>query len=528
MKRIIALLIFVNLFLIAQDNNQVELPDFVIIGKRKAQLPTKEKIKPQGSIFTDDYLKPAIPLSEHKITDFKNLSLEFQKESKGNIFNNRFEFGLGFYTWPEVDLIMSKVFKNSYIMARIFGNNEREYISKSGVNQLNASFKYNYLIPNDYDFLPGSQIFLKTEYDRKISNFFASKYDDVKKESRTIHNFYIDAGWEHKYYDNFQFLFNIKQNLMFLNNIKNKSYENNLYFDFNPSYKISDVTLNNDLSYSATSFNQEDSLVSDNTIMNNTFYANYEFNQDVAIFAGVFLSKAKEPKLFARPHLGFIWRTMDRTWIKLKYTPVQKMYTTSNILENNLYYSLNEKSILETQNSAYNFTIDYQYYNFLQNLFSVSYIDYKNYSIFKYNDSLATFELNNAKVKQLTIENTTIYNTGYYGIFTSNLKFNFIKTKDGDKVPFIPFFTLNLFYNYELFKNFYIEPKASLQLKILSDTSQKQSLNNFDLGIKFYYKLGNKLDVFVKFNNIIDNENYYYYYYRQRKFEILGGITYSW
>lgn len=528
MKRIIIILCIVNIYLLAQDNNQVELPDFVIIGKRKAQLPAKEKIKPLGSVFTDDYLKPAIPLSQHKITDFKNLSIELQRDQLGNNFNNRLDFGLGFFTWPQIDLFISKTYKNSYLITKLFGNNEREYVDKSGVNELNILAKYNLFVPNDYDFLPGSQLLFSAQYDRKITNFFASKYNDVKDKSRTIHNFDLNAGWDHKYYDNFQFLFNVNQNLLFINNIKNKSYENNLIFDFSPSFKFSDITVNNNLYYQATSFYEKDSVIADNTLLNNNFYLSYDIDQNISLYGGAFISKSKETKLFAKPHLGLTWKVLEKTWLRVNYIPTQKLLTSKDLLDKNLYYSLNRKSTLLTLSSSLNFSIDYQYYNFLQNLLTFSINNYFNYPIFKYYDSLAIYDVENISAKQFAIENTTLYNTDYYGIFTFKFMFNFIKTKDGKKIPYTPIFNMNIFYNYQLFKDFYIEPNLNINYKVYSDTSFTKSKNFASLGLKLYYNLTKNLNFYVNFNNVTNKENYYYYFYRMKKFEIIGGLTYSW
>ncbi len=527
MKKIIFLIFVLILPVLAQDNRNVELPDFVIIGKRKTQLPTKEKLKVAGSIFTDEYLKPAIPLDYLKISDFKNINIEIPNNAENNKLNGRLDFGLGFYTWPEVELMISKSFKNSYLITDLYGINEREYTKKSGVNNLKINALYNLFIPNDYDFLPNSKMSLGGGYDRKISNFFASKFENIQNHSRTTHNLYFSAALENKNYDNFQFSINYNQHFLFLDNIKNKDYENILKFNFFPSVKIYDFILQDDFDYKNQSFFSNDSLLSDTYLLDNTFKLKYNISNNFALMLGIYSSAYQGEKIFVRPHISYNWRIDDYLWFKGEYSPRKNLLTVNDILQQNFYASLNEKTILNTQTYSFKFALDYQYYKYLQNIFAININKYKKFYYYSYNDSLANYDLINTKASEFNIQNTLIYNTLYYGLLTSIIDLNIVKDDNNKKIPFIPLLNIQFIYQYN-YGNFTFEPNVNIAIKNYTDLKNNENKNFIDLGIKTSYKFAQNADIFIKFNNITNSKNYLYNYYLQKKFEVLGGLIYKW
>ncbi len=133
MKKIIPLLVLINIICFAQDNKKsnqnVELPDFVITGKENVSIESAKKIPPDFiSTVSPNFLKPVFSPEELEMKEISNpVKNEIALFDSLDYISGVLEAGLGIYTLPTTTLKLGIPFSSGIFDAFVNVDNKRKY-----------------------------------------------------------------------------------------------------------------------------------------------------------------------------------------------------------------------------------------------------------------------------------------------------------------------------------------------------------------------------------------------------------------
>lgn len=530
MKNIFILLV-VSTIAFSQNNKEVELPDFVIVGKKKVQLNNQQKPKIQTSIITQSFMNQEVGTDQLKLSELSYpISNDIILEKPSEKFNGKIDIGVGMYSWPDADMSITKEFKHSMLMGELIGLNEREYIKNSGQNKLSAQLGYSYFIPTDYAFLPGSKLLLNTSYERDIYKFFGATDSAVKSKDRNIYNFGIGFGLESRFNENFKFALYGNQHMLYLDNMSDNNYESNFDAKLDMEINFLSLVFNSNTIYKKQGLLHSDSLLFNLNFIKTKLSTKVDFERNMYFELGAMVSKADSEKVHFRPQLAYGINLSNTVWMRLSYEPQQEMNSLLDFLSQNRYINFDNVYNVQTENNKFEFSINYQYYRYFQILSKISYAKVRKMPYFLMPDSAGQFQLSRTNADDIEFRNQLLFHLGPLGMLYGDVNLSFIKNDDGKYLPYYSMLSANIYYKYDINNSFTIEPSMVFRSSAYKDLENKlPKTNNFiNFSCKFSYKFSNNVDLFLCGNNLIDYKNYYYDIYREKKIEALAGFTYKW
>ena len=116
MMKLLLIFFLVPFICFPQDENKqdqnVELPEFVITGTEAVSIEKAKKIEPDfGSTISQDFLKPAFPAEQLPIREFVNpIKENINLKDSVHYLNGRFNAGLGSLSIPRADILVTNPF----------------------------------------------------------------------------------------------------------------------------------------------------------------------------------------------------------------------------------------------------------------------------------------------------------------------------------------------------------------------------------------------------------------------------------
>ncbi len=524
-KYLIALLFALTVYAQTNDDQKIELPDFVITGVKEIDFPAKDKIKPELSVKVDNIELQQAEDKDPSIPDVINsnapelLPPVFKTK---DFINGRIKLGAGIYTLPEGIFQLSGNTENFLINGKIYGQNVTDYVNRAGITSSGAGLLSEYNVGNNSTFLPGLKLKFSGNFERESAGFFASDTASFKrlKEMGDI-SFGVSNFWD----ENINYSVNYQKLISRIKEIGLKEDQDN--FEIFASGGISEFTVKGDVTFSKVKY-------SNDTISNSV-----NFNKVYAAIVSDLI-----PRLILEGGINYFWAN-DASRIKLnlsaefyigngitiygRFNPKAYLHTNRMLLSENRYFLpdvplvpvVNEKNSLE-------FSAKYQLATYVEINAGYGLKTFSSKPFYLNDKGIFRLGLMNS-VKENYLFANCLFHNGPYGKFYAGAKINSTTFPGGNKLPYSPSFFLNLDYTY----SFLFDLDAGINLKY-TGSSYSDILNTIEnpafaqVDICLLYKISPEIDALLRFENLLNRKNYIWGIYEQKPVDIIAGVEYHW
>ncbi|MCX7797333.1 MAG: hypothetical protein N2249_01770 [Melioribacter sp.] len=527
MKKFLLLTILLTVVLKAQtEEREVELPDFVIIGRQRIEVQPAVKDKPDFmKIISEDFLLPKYPPEELPLlltSEIKSTTPNL--DDLNNAFFGSLYVGLGKHTYPVGELNLNKSIDYYLLHAKIFGSNIKEYVPYAGYNVSGVSIDNTLFVSTKSNFLEGSEIKLNGNYIRDSYRFFGSiKSDSLRETNRFYGNFSISNNYNQW----FNFGINFQPKFLSISdiNLKEKLIEGTGFSEI----KFSKIAFGGNLLYKKQYLQNNISGV-DN-------YDYYLFNGYLKIFSiknillntGVVISKNKSND-FLRPFGSIEMKLSEGLIFSSEFKPYTNFSTVLDFIDNNLYVINTAKdNVYDEIPINLSALIKYENKEGLSLKLSGTYKKHKNFLYFEDEFNEGFFHVNSAEAKEFLLNFGILYNTFNYGKFDMTFKYHSVKDINNHIIPFNPLYNLIINYYYNFSFGLSLQTSYQFFKESYADLLNKSLIEDYhNLSLSMIYNFFNNLSIKVDFQNILNRSNFVLKGYRGKSFDVILGIEYRW
>jgi len=529
-KKIIIILLIIPVLIFSQEkskNQNIELPEFVITGVQKISFPVMKKHRPKLiPVISGKYFKPYISPDKLTLASFsKPQSLKILVHKPQKFFNGEVEVGAGIYTQPigKFNYHINKGY--THIYANIEGLNIRDYVPNSNFNSTKFKLGSDFTISRNSKFLPGSKFSVQGNYKKSLYYLFASSTPKLERN-----NEYATGTIK------FQNYFSKKFNFVLSGNIKNLRFHENDLEETTINGKA-DFRINWErFSIFGTGVYKTQSLK--NSAVNSK--NNYMYGGKVLIninpskivnanFGAVYTKQ--DTNLLIQPIIELTASIDKGITLIAKYEPSAEFKTISDFQKENRYLKkFNFNNLFTMKNTDFTLALRYQYYKYFEINGGVNYKTVENMPYYEGGINKSDFEIMTSDyIKTAELFLNFLFYNGPYGYFYGNIKLQDSKFRNEKHVPYSPLISSNLIYGFNIL--------SSLKLKIGLEYYSKAYINsantteipdNINGNAEVEYELTKNLSVYVKFENLLNRNNYLYFGYKEKPFDVIGGISYMW
>src|SRR5665647_1048605 len=189
MKMVLIFFIVVPYICFSQDNKKqeqnVELPDFVITGTEAVSVEKAKKMEPDfGSTISEEFLKPAFSAEQLELRNFVNpIKENINLTDSVHYLNGRFNAGVGSLSMPKADILSTIPFNGGIFEWFALTDNRRAYISNSDRYNLGGGLNLSLFTKNNSSFLPGTEIKFHGNYDLSSYKFYGSTVNPAQRRT---------------------------------------------------------------------------------------------------------------------------------------------------------------------------------------------------------------------------------------------------------------------------------------------------------------------------------------------------------
>ncbi len=523
---IIYFILFFSLAALAQEdkNPNVELPDFVITGRDVIVVRRVDKIPvDMVSTVSEEYLKPAIKPEKLEVLEISNpVERDLSILDSADYHRGFISVESGRYKLPAGEINYTFPFERGMLHGIISGLNQLEYVNNSDRQSIFGALKFNYLLPIDGHFIPGTKITLGGKHDKNIFKFFGSTKPDLK---RTLNIGTANAGIQNLFMKQFIFDLNFAGDFTYLDDAEftESLLSTNAFARFQ--------TENFGLGIKGNFQNQSlrtDSLtdVSSNFVFLRPSFSLELFDKVKAEFGFSFNNSEgnKFSALFAAAGVE-----LAENFILLgEYSPEAEFITAGKLMRGNYYFTQQTiQNIFLKKKNKIKAVVKYEHDKYYQIDGGIEYYKAENLPYYFNPNQSGFFEIATTSATNLNLFLNLIYHMGPYGILYSS--FDYIKTENlnNKQIPYYPIFKASLSYGYD-FSNVL---RADASVKYLSDryadlrnTAKLKSF--FNLGFKITYVLREQFLLTLEVENILNTKRYLWQGYQEKPFDASIGFNF--
>ena len=171
----LSFIFFISLYAQDKQNQNVELPDFVITGKNVVNMQSvNKKAPPVLEIISKNFLQPVYSTENLKVINIKSKNINpFTFKKKAEVFNGGAVLKGWIYSIPQGSLFLSKPFSNGIFQFNIDGANMRAHVKNSEYTTVKGSAGLTFFVKNNSDILPGTKISFNGFYGTRKYKFYA-------------------------------------------------------------------------------------------------------------------------------------------------------------------------------------------------------------------------------------------------------------------------------------------------------------------------------------------------------------------
>ena len=519
---------FLCTILFAQDkeNQNVELPDFVITGKNVVNIQSvNKKAPPILSIISKDFLQPVYSTENLKVSEIKSKNLSpLNFKEKIDFFNGNLEIKAGNYSLPEGNIYFSQPFSNGLFNINLNGGSLKAYEDNSDQTYFNGKANLDLFIKNNSDFFPGAKISFGGSYKTNKYKFYAV----TNPMQRTLNKGNFSFGVQNLQNRQFAFAVNVTDDFY---SLKSENFDESI-ITINGFTKIGlekfDVASN--IIYKKQSLTDSSgSSVNDNYLFAN-LRANLNFIDEFKVSLGFSYSHVTGNNYYAPFASVSIGLGKSVTLIG-EYSPKAEFITQGMMLNKNKYFNTNTfTNLFFKKTNSIGITLKYEYLKLFEMDLGFNYYSTPNQPYFNRPFSIGEkFNLLTISAKSTSGFIKLLLSPGINGILTAEITYNSIEDNSGKKIPYSPQFKIIVKYNYDFNLSIMIEPSVKYFSNSYADIANTVEIKPFvDLGLRISKKLNNNIYVFVEGSNLLNHSNYIYDGYKELPVSLNGGVSIRW
>jgi hypothetical protein len=528
MKKIFLIIAISSSIIFSQNEQQgIELPDFVITGKQNIDLPVAIKKKPELiSTISKDFLTPQFSPEE--------LALFFSTDpvpvrpgikETNQYFAGTIKMEAGRYSLPAGLISLNQSFENYLFNASAWGVNSLEHIPNSGFNKFGFSLTNEFYFSTKSDFVPGSKIKIAAEYQRSSYYLYASAVPNFLRE---INNGNAAFSFENKYNRWINICAFASGNILSLG--ENGFKETNLNFDGLLEFKINSISIGVTGKYINQNLNNNLSGSAGNSFYSASGFMNLYSMSFLKIKFGIeYASNSSD--IFISPFAAMQIKFDKGLSLLVGFNPHSEYITNTKLINQNPFYTPGVTDNIFTR-SKFNFNgkLIYEY----EKLFSVSlngdYSKIENH--FYYNDITDKGKYDITLLPESKIFSASMNFVLYpvkWGYIDGQIKFCDARDNLDNFIPYTPAFSSSISYGYDYENAFGFKTKYTITLNTYSDITNSNKLIDYhNISLSFYYELFKGLKLTADFQNIFNRANFVWKDYQEKPFDILFGAEYRW
>ncbi|MEG8945879.1 hypothetical protein [Rosettibacter firmus] len=528
MKKFLFILLIANICLFAQsEQKSVELPDFVILGRQRIDVPTISKNKPElVGIVSEDFLLPKYSPEELPllISNFPKPVIPVIDDLDNSFFGN-VNFGLGRYTYPLGELNLNKMLNYYLLHVKVWGTNIKEYIPFAGYNVSGISIDNNFFVSTNSNLLPGSEIKLNGIYTRDSYHFFGSNSpDSIRNTGKSSFNFsftnnynkWVNAG------------INLKANFLNIreNNFKEKLLFGSGYFES----RIQRFLIGGNFIYQKQILTNNLSGIDSYNNYLVEGYSKINALKNIILKLGVSYSSTDNDN-FISPFASANIKINNELAFNVEFNPHSEFLTISNFLERNLYITTNDSldNVFMKVPIDLNASLKYEYKNQMILKIWSAYKSIKNYPYFEDNKQKGFFNVyTQDNIQSYELGTDILLNSSIYGFIDATFRLSSIKNEDNKYIPYKPLYNFNITYGYNFPINIGINIKYNFMKHYYADLNNSKLIPDYhNLSFGINYNISN-LSFKADFHNILNRSNFVFDGYQEKLFDIILGVEYRW
>lgn len=539
MMKLLSLFIsfFLCTILFAQDkeNQNVELPDFVITGKNVVNIQSvNKKAPPILPIISKDFLQPVYSTENLKVSEIKSKNLSpLNFKEKIDFFNGNLELRAGNYSLPEGNINFSQPFTNGLFYIKLDGGSLKAHEDNSDQTYLKGKANIDLFIKNNSDVFPGAKISFGGSYKTNEFKFYAV----TNPMKRTLNKGNFSFGFQNL--QNRQFAFAVKVTDDFYS-FKSENFDENL-ITINGYTKIGlekfDVASN--IIYKKQSLTDSTgSSINDNYLFANP-RANLNFIDEFKVSLGFTYSHVTGNDYYA-PFASVSIGLGSNVTVIGEYSPMAEFISQGMMLDRNKYFNTNGfTNLFFKKTNSIDISLKYEYLKLFEMDLGFNYYSTPNQPYFNLTNLFSSimapfpatgeFYLTTANAKSTSGYIKLLLNPGINGILTAEITYNSIEDNSGNKIPYSPQFRILANYSYDFNSSIKIEPSVKYFSNSYVDIANTVEIKPFvDLGLRITKKLNNNFYVFIEGTNLLNHSNYIYDGYKELPISVNGGISIRW
>lgn len=526
MKNIFLILTLFTVNLFAQNENQsIELPDFVITGKENISIPKIQKQYPDYiSLLSKDFLTPDSPDEEQTSIDLPEVESEaFNLGSYKQMTNAYLKLGGGLKTWPLGEFYYNDWSGNFSYNLHLFGKNELEFVNNAGLSITGGNIGTKYFVDNNSDFLPGLEIGFEGNYYYEAFNFYGSAISNLE---RTTNNGLAEISLNYLSDPSHNLGINISDKIY---NQKNDEITENI-FGTDGYYRLKNESFALELSggYKNQTLSGSDLNFGNQYYYHTKALVGFKYKA-INLKAGVFFSESEDNSFFSPLAYGSI-KLNDNFSVFGEFSPYTEFNTLHDFKNSNRYYNFNNFVNLFVENK-FNmlFALRYEYEKYFEISGGAGYINSDNNFYFEDDVTQGFFTIHKEDIENTYAFLNLLFRKGPFGEFYAEFKVEEVTGENNNRLPYSSVFNAGLHYSYNWNSKFGIK----LKLNYFSDSySDLDNLNKIpevmDMGASFYYELFTNFNLNLDFENLLDDKYYYFRNYRAKPFDMLIGFDFRW
>ncbi len=526
MKKLSIIIFLLSLaVMFAQENNpNVELPDFVILGRDVVSVRKVNKIEPDFiSTGSKDFLKPEYKPDQLRVADFSSpVGTDLSLLDSANFRRGFLELKAGRYQLPAGELNYSFPFTRGMLHGIIKGLNQTAYVDNSDIQFIQGSLDFIYSLPTYINTLPGTKFSISGDHTNNYFKFFGSN-DPGRKRTLNIGN--AEIGVQNLYMK--QFIFDIKAGGDFTYLDDDKFNEALVYSSAFAKLNLSDFALE------LKSIYQNQKLTTDSlTDKTSDYYllrpmASFEILDKFMIGAG-FTFSGSSGEYLNNIYASFGAELTKNLVLLAEYSPHGEYITSGKLMRKNFYFNQQNIPRIFFQKKNYLIaTLKYEYDKYYQIDGGVEYFSTDNIPYYTNPNQNGFFEVSTGNATNYKLFLNLLYHLGPYGFLYSSINFLNLEDSDSKKIPYYASFEGSLSYGYYFTKEWKAEAKLKYLGERFADIVNERKLDGFfQFGLKVDYNIDSSLRLFVELHNLLNTKQYFWEGYEEKPFDISAGVNF--
>jgi len=408
--------------------------------------------------------------------------------------------------------------------ARLFGENELEYISKAGIASTGVDLSTNYTIDHVAEILPGLDITFDGSYIYQSYNFYGSLNPGL---SRVTNNGKILLSLSSFYNTNFNFGLNFGDHyyLQKDDDVNENTISTNGFMRF--GYNGFDIRLD------GTYKNQ--SVDVPNLDIGNQYYYSaearigFKFYELINLQAGIHISESEGNSFFSPIAYGSL-KLNKNTTLFAEFLPNTEFFTLKDFNNLNRYYKFSGFVNQFVENKfKFKAAIKYEYEKYFEISGGAGYINSDNNLYFDDLEEKGLFKVKNTDTEKSFVFMNFLFRKGPYGEFYGDVILQQLTATKDKELPYSPNLFGSFNYAYNLNKNFRTILALNYFGKSYSDLANSNKLpEGINISVQLKYEIFDKFKLTLNLKNLLNDKYFYFRNYQAKPLDILAGFEFRW